>query len=49
MEKTKEFFQKYKNEVIFTLLIAYIFILGVGVAGEIFDIDWIVNLPLFRI
>ena len=49
MEKIKEFFQKYKNEVIFTLLIGYIIILGIGVAGEIFDIDWIVNLPLFRI
>ena len=49
MDQLKKFLQQYKNQIIFTLLILYIMILGLGVAGEIFDIKWILDLPIFRI
>ncbi len=49
MEQLKVFLQKNKSEIIFSLLILYVLILGFGVIGEIFNIKWILNLPLFRI
>ena len=49
MEKLKNFFEQYKNQIIFTLLVLYVIILGLGVVGEIFNIKWILNLPIFRI
>ena len=34
----------YKNNIILFILIIYVVLLGVGVAGEIFDIAWIKKL-----
>ena len=41
------FLGKYKNEIFLVILIFYVITLGIGVIGELFDIEWIVNLPLF--
>jgi len=44
-----EFLKKYRDEIILTLFILYVMILGLGVIGELFDIKWILDLPIFRI
>ena len=49
MESIKNRLKKYKNEIIFALLVLYVIILGFGVIGELFDVRWILNLPLFKI
>ena len=41
------FFNKYKSEIFLTILILYVLTLALGVIGELFDIEWIVNLPIF--
>ena len=43
----KDFFSKYKSEIFLTILILYVFTLALGVTGELFDIEWILNLPIF--
>ncbi|MBI5376620.1 MAG: hypothetical protein HZA77_14395 [Candidatus Schekmanbacteria bacterium] len=54
MEKeieTKEgtgFFSRYKGEIIFTLLIIYVLLLALGTVGELFDVEWILKLPIFN-
>jgi hypothetical protein len=47
--KTDSILSKYKDEIVLGLLILYIIVLGIGVIGELFDIDWILNLPLFKL
>ncbi len=47
--KTDSILTKHKDEIILGLLILYIIVLGIGVIGELFDIDWILNLPLFKL
>jgi hypothetical protein len=42
-------FSTYKNEIFLALLILYVLTLALGVVGELFDIEWILNLPLFRL
>ena len=41
------FLAQYKNEIFLVILILYVITLGIGVVGELFDIAWILNLPLF--
>ncbi len=41
-------FNKYKTQLGFTLLLLYVFLLGLGTIGEIWDVEWILDLPLFR-
>ena len=41
------FFSKYKGEIFLTILILYVLTLALGVTGELFDIEWILNLPIF--
>ena len=41
------FLAQYKNEIFLVILILYVITLGIGVVGELFDIQWILNLPLF--
>ncbi len=48
IQKIKEFFNKYKSEIGLTLLIIYVILLGLGTIGELFDIEWILDLPIFR-
>ncbi|MCX5896082.1 MAG: hypothetical protein NTZ51_09675 [Proteobacteria bacterium] len=45
----KTFVTAYKDEIVFALLFVYIIILSIGVIGELFDIEWIRNLPLFKL
>ncbi len=40
--------QKYKGQIGIGLLVLYIFLLGLGTIGEIWEIEWILDLPLFR-
>lgn len=41
--------KKYKDEIILSVLILYIITLAIGVIGELFDIEWILKFPLFKI
>ena len=47
-EKNEKFFQKYKAEILLGILIIYVLLLGLGTVGEVFKIDWILNLPIFK-
>ena len=47
--KTTEYLTKYKDQIIFSLLLIYIIVLGFGVIGELFNIEWILNFPLFKL
>tara|TARA_B100000686_G_scaffold80695_1_gene87048 strand:+ start:4154 stop:4321 length:168 start_codon:yes stop_codon:yes gene_type:complete len=44
----QSFFQKNKDRIILGALLVYILLLGLGTIGEIWDIEWILDLPLFR-
>ena len=41
------FLSTYKSEIFLALLILYVLTLALGVIGELFDIEWIINLPIF--
>ena len=41
------FLSTYKSEIFLVLLIVYVLTLALGVVGELFDIEWILNLPIF--
>jgi hypothetical protein len=41
-------FQKNKAKLGIGALVVYILLLGLGTIGEIWEIDWILDLPLFR-
>jgi hypothetical protein len=41
------FLSTYKIEIFLALLILYVLTLALGVVGELFDIEWILNLPIF--
>jgi len=47
-QKMKDFFEKYKGEIGVTILFLYVVLLGFGTVGEIFEIEWILNFPLFK-
>ena len=42
-----DFLNEYKSELFLTVLILYVLTLALGVIGELFDIEWILKLPLF--
>jgi len=42
------FFSTYKSEFFLGILILYVLTLALGVIGELFDIEWILNLPIFK-
>ena len=48
LQRIKQFGSKYKGEIGLAVLILYVFLLGLGTVGEIWDIEWILNLPIFR-
>ena len=41
------FLSTYKSEIFLAILIVYVLTLALGVVGELFDIEWILNLPIF--
>lgn len=48
LEQLRQYFQKYKAVIGLTVLIVYILLLGLGTIGEIWEVEWILDLPLFR-
>ena len=48
IRQLKESVQKYKSEIGFVVLFIYILLLGLGTVGEIWDVEWILDLPIFR-
>ncbi len=42
------FWSRHKGEIGLALLLLYVFLLVLGTLGELFDIEWILDLPLFR-
>ena len=44
----QNFFQKNKSKFGLGALVAYVLLLGLGTIGEIWEIEWILDLPLFR-
>lgn len=48
MQKLKEFAYGNRSEFGIALLCIYLFLLGLGTIGEIWDVEWILDLPLFR-
>ncbi len=44
----QNFFQKNKSKFGLGALVAYVFLLGLGTIGEVWEIEWILDLPLFR-
>ncbi len=48
IQRFKQFGSKYKGEIGLAVLILYVFLLGLGTVGEVWDIEWILDLPIFR-
>ena len=44
----QNFFQKNKEKLGLGALVVYVLLLGLGTIGEIWEIEWILDLPLFR-
>ena len=44
----QNFFQKNKEKLGLCALLVYVLLLGLGTIGEIWEIEWILDLPLFR-
>ena len=44
----RQFFQQYKAGIGLGVLVLYILLLGLGTIGEIWEVEWILDLPLFR-
>jgi len=44
----KNFFKRNKEKFGLGALVVYVLILGLGTIGEIWEIEWILDLPLFR-
>ena len=41
-------FSRGRENLLLGLLVLYVFLLGLGTFGELFEVEWILNLPLFR-
>jgi len=41
-------FGQNKETFLLGLLILYVLLLGLGTVGELFEIEWVLNLPLFK-
>ena len=37
-----------RENVLLGMLVIYVLLLGLGTAGELFEVEWILNLPLFK-
>lgn len=48
VSRMKEFFQKNKDKIGLGILALYIILLGLGTIGELWNIEWILDLPIFR-
>ncbi len=41
-------FTRGKENLLLGILLLYVSLLGLGTFGELFEVEWILNLPLFR-
>jgi hypothetical protein len=41
-------FSRNGENLLLGLLVLYVLLLGLGTVGELFEIEWILNLPLFK-
>ena len=48
LNKFREYFAQYKTQIGMTFLVIYIATLGLGTIGELWDVEWILDLPIFR-
>ena len=48
LQRIKLFGSKHKGEIGRGFLILYVFLLGLGTVGEVWDVEWILDLPIFR-
>lgn len=44
----QNFFKKNKEKLVLGALAVYVLLLGLGTIGEIWEVEWILDLPLFR-
>ena len=44
----KGFWSRHKGRIGLGILALYVFLLGLGTVGELWEIEWILDLPLFR-
>ncbi|MBN2719795.1 MAG: hypothetical protein JXR72_01700 [Proteobacteria bacterium] len=44
----KDGFSRVRENLLLGVLVLYVFLLGLGTLGEVFEVEWILNLPLFR-
>jgi len=48
MDQLRQYFHKYKAGIGLFVLVLYVLLLGLGTIGEIWEVEWILDLPLFR-
>jgi len=48
LQRAKQIGSKYKGEIGLSLLVLYVLLLGLGTVGEVWSIEWILDLPIFR-
>ena len=48
LTRFKEIVTQFKGEIGLAILVLYILLLGLGTIGELWDIEWILDLPIFR-
>jgi hypothetical protein len=48
VNRAKELGSRYKGEIGLAVLILYVFLLGLGTIGELWEVEWILDLPIFR-
>ena len=48
MDRLRQYFHKYKAGIGLFVLVLYVLLLGLGTIGEIWEVEWILDLPLFR-
>ena len=48
LQRAKRLGSKYKGEIGLAVLVLYVFLLGLGTIGEVWDVEWILDLPIFR-
>ncbi len=47
-QRVKVLGSKYKGEIGLSILFLYVFLLALGTIGEVWDVEWILDLPIFR-
>ena len=48
LQRVKQIGSNYKGEIGLSFLVLYVFLLGLGTVGEVWNIEWILDLAIFR-